>query len=94
MILMYLEENEIRSKVVERNEIVEGRTFSPVKLSYEEDELKTRDPSVEGIKKWYDETLFAFGEQNIKNTSGVGGKTTRKVFYINKIQYDLDKQPN
>ncbi|WP_425392643.1 hypothetical protein [Ekhidna sp.] len=94
VILMYLEENEIRSKVVEGNNIVEGRTFSPVKLSFEQDELKTKDPNVEGLKKWYDETLFAYGEQNIKNQNGVGGKTSRRVFYINKIQYDLDIEPN
>ncbi|MEQ8904942.1 hypothetical protein [Ekhidna sp.] len=94
VILMYLEENEIRSKVVEGNKIVEGRTFNPVKLSFETDELKSKDPSVEGLKMWYDETLFAYGEQSIKNVSGIGGKTNRKVFYINKIQYDLDRQPN
>ena len=94
VILMYLEENEIRSKIVEGNEIIEGRTFNPVKLSYETDELKSKDPVVEGLKRWYDETFFAFGEQSIKNLSGVVGKTTRKVFYINKIQYDLDRQSN
>ena len=94
VILMYLEENEIRTKVVQGNEIVEGRSFNPVKLSFETDELKTRDPSVEGIENWYDETLYAYGEQSIRNNSGIAGKTTRKVFYINKIQYDLDRQPN
>ena len=94
VILMYLEENEIRSKVVEKNEIVEGRTFNPVKLSFKSDEVKNRDPNVEGLRKWYDKTLFAFGEQSIKNPNGVAGRTTRKVFYINKIQYDLDREPN
>lgn len=94
VILMYLEENEIRSKVVQGNEIVEGRTFNPVKLSFEEDQLKSKDPQVEGLERWYDETLFAFGEQSIKNPTAIPGKTTRKVFYINKIQYDLDRQPN
>lgn len=94
VVLMYLEENEIRSKVVEGNAIVEGRTFNPVKLSFEADELKSKDPSVEGLRRWYDDALFAFGEQTIRNQSGVGGKTFRKVFYINKIQYDLNNQPN
>lgn len=94
VILMYLEENEIRSKVVKKNEIVEGRTFNPVKLSFEKDELKTKDPNVEGLQRWYDKTLFAFGEQSIRNPTGILGKTTRKVFYINKIQYDLNRQPN
>lgn len=94
VILMYLEENEIRSKVVEGNDIVEGRTFNPVKLAFETDEVKSRDPSVEGLKKWYGETLFAYGEQRIKNPSAVAGQTYRKVFYINKIQYDLDREIN
>lgn len=94
VILMYLEENEIRSKVIEGNEIVEGRTFNPVKLSFETDELKSKDPSVEGLEKWYRKTLFAYGEQRIRNLNGVGGETNRRVFYINKIQYDLDRKFN
>ena len=94
VILMYLQENEIRTKVVEGNDIVEGRTFNPVKLSFESDEVKSRDPNVEGLKKWYGKTLFAYGEQRIKNSNEIAGQTQRKVFYINKIQYDLDKEIN
>ncbi|MEQ9468493.1 MAG: hypothetical protein RLN88_13855 [Ekhidna sp.] len=94
VVLMYLKENEIRSKVVEGNEIIEGKTFNPIKLSFEADEVKSKDPEIEGLKRWYDDTLFAYGEQSIKNENGVAGKTTRKVFYINKIQYNLDRQPN
>ncbi len=94
VILMYLEENEIRSKVVSGNEVVEGRTFNPVKLSFETDKVKSKDPSVEGLSRWYKNTLFAYGEQTIHNPNGVAGRTQRKVFYINKIQYDLNRQPN
>lgn len=93
VVLMYLEENEIRSKVVQGNEIVEGRTFNPVKLKFDTDELKSKDSNVEGLKKWYDKTLFAYGEQSIRNIA-FGGRANRKVFYINKIQYDLDRDPN
>ncbi|MEP2648342.1 MAG: hypothetical protein ABJO91_12415 [Ekhidna sp.] len=94
VILMYLEENEIRTKIIEGNTVIEGRTFNPVKLSFQADEIKSKDPNVEGLERWYDKTLFAYGDQSIKNPNGVAGKTTRKVFYINKIQYDLDRQPN
>lgn len=94
VILMYLEENEIRTKVIEGNEVIEGRTFNPVRLSYESDEVKTKDPSLEKIEEWYDETLYAYGEQSIKNELAINGKTNRKVFYINKIQYNLGLQPN
>ncbi len=94
VILMYLEENEIRTKVIEGEKVLEGRTFNPVKLSYESDEVKTRDPSLEKVEEWYGDTLIAYGEQSIKNQLAVNGKTNRKVFYINKIQYNLGMQPN
>ncbi|MEM6642486.1 MAG: hypothetical protein AAF616_05875 [Bacteroidota bacterium] len=94
VVLMYLEENEIRSKVIEGEEVVEGRTFNPVKLSFESDELKNRDPSLEKIEEWYGETLFAYGEQSIVNTRALGGESQRKVFYINKIQYKHQGEPN
>jgi len=92
VVLMYLEENEIRSKIVDGDRVVEGRTFSPVKLSYETDELKTRDPSVEKITPWYDETLFAYGEQSIRNP--LAEKIDRRVFYLNKIQFNIRDEPN
>jgi hypothetical protein len=94
IILSYLEENEIRSKVIDEERIVEGRTFNPVKLSFQSDEIKTRDPKVEGIERWYGNTLFAYGVQTIKNENGVGGKIYRKVFYLNKIRFDLNREFN
>lgn len=94
IVLTYLEENEIRSKIVSDNEIFEGRTFNPVKLSFEADEVKSRDPRIEGIERWYGNTLFAFGVQNIKNENGVAGKINRRVFYLNKIRFDIDRQVN
>ena len=94
IILTYLEENEIRSKVVDGEEIIEGRTFNPVKLTFEADEVRTKDPKVEDIEKWYGKTLFAYGIQSIKNESGVAGKITRKVFYLNKIQFDVNQEIN
>lgn len=93
IVLMYLEENEIRSKVINGDEILEGKSFSPVRLSYENDEVKSRNPEIEGLKDWYQNTMYAFGEQRIKNTV-LDGERTRKIFYINKIQYHLQENPN
>lgn len=94
IVLMYLEENEIRSKVISGNEVVEGRTFNPVKLFFESDEVKTRDPKVEGLHNWYGSTLFAYGEHNIRNEHGIDGKHHRKVFYLNKIRFDKTEPLN
>ncbi|GAB4238154.1 MAG: hypothetical protein Tsb0034_13620 [Ekhidna sp.] len=94
VVLMYLEENEIRSKVIEGSEIVEGRTFNPIRLSFASDEVKSKDPSVEKIEKWYDNASLAYGEQSIRNENAINGKTTRKVFYLNKIQYNHNLEFN
>lgn len=93
-VLMYLEENTLRSKVIQGNEILEGKTFSPVKLTFDHDEVRNKNPEVEGLKKWYGRTMYAFGEQRIRNEAGDGGRYYRRVFYINKIQYDLHEITN
>lgn len=94
IVLMYLEENSIRSKVIQNKEIIEGKTFNPVRLTYASDEIKSKDPEVEGLKEWFDQTLYAFGEQRIRNEAGEGGKFYRRVFYINKVRYNPDNKTN
>ncbi len=94
IVLMYLDENEIRTKVISGNEIIEGKTINPVRLTYETDELRSRDPEVEGLDEWYGNTLFAYGEQRIYNGIRASGETNRRIFYINKIEYHVDVKPN
>ncbi|XOV93358.1 MAG: hypothetical protein ACFHWX_01350 [Bacteroidota bacterium] len=94
IVLMYLDENEIRSKVISGNEIVEGNTINPVRLSYEHDEIKSKNPEVEGLEEWYGNTLFAYGEQRIYNENRESGEMNRRIFYINKIEYHAEVKPN
>lgn len=94
IVMMYLEENAIRSKVIQGKEIVEGKTLNPIRLTYTADEVKSKDPEVEGLEEWFDQTLYAYGEQRIRNEQGEGGKFYRRVFYINKVQYNLDNKTN
>lgn len=94
IVLMYLEENTIRSKVIQDDEIVEGKTFNPVRLSFVDDQVKSKNPELEELDVWYDKTMYAYGEQRIYNENGAGGKLSRRVFYINKIQYDATDATN
>ena len=89
IVLMYLDENEIRSKVVEGDKVVEGHTFNPVKLSSTADEVRGRDPDFEGLDQWYDRCFYAYGIHDVYRESKSGNTSySRQVFYINKIQYD------
>lgn len=93
-VLMYLEENTIRSKVIMGNEILEGKTFNPVRLNNESDEVKSKDPAVEGLKNWYGHVMYAYGEQRIQNEVDGVGTNSRRVFYINKITYNINRETN
>ncbi len=87
MALVYLYENEIRTKVIEGNEVLEGKTFNELKLSFEDDVAATSDDEYGGLEKWYGGNLFAYGVHKIKNMKDEGVRLNREVFFINKIRY-------
>ncbi len=85
--LIYMYENEIRTKVIEGNEVLEGKTFNELKLSFEDDVVSNHENEYGGLEKWYDGNLFVYGVQKIKNIKDDGVKLSREVFFINKIRY-------
>ena len=87
MALLYVYENEIRTKIIEGNEVVEGKTFNELKLSFDDDEVSNVESEYGGLEKWYDGHLFAYGIQKIKNMKDDGVRLNREVFFINKIVY-------
>lgn len=89
MALLYMYEDEIRSKIIEGNEVLEGKTFDELKLSYDDDEVSNSEDEYEygGMEKWYDGNLFAYGILKIENRKDEGVKLSREVFFINKIRY-------
>ncbi len=92
--LLYLEENTIRSKVIKGNEVLEGKSYTPVRLNSSEDEFAKKDPEVEGLEKWYDRTLYAYGEQEIEHRRENRGRSRREVFYVNKVRYNPNEHSN
>lgn len=94
VLLTYLEENEIRTKVISGNEIVEGKTYNPIRLTFEQDELRQKEGILEGLERFYENTLIAYGEQSIANKSRATGEERRRVFYINKIRFNSENYPN
>jgi hypothetical protein len=95
IVLLYLYENEIRTKIISGSEVVEGRSFNNMRLTFEDDVIndKSSYSNVGGLDKWYDHTYFAYGVQKIKNLRDTGVKLNRRVFYINKVKYDQSYQP-
>ena len=87
LVLLYVYENVIRSKLVQADEVLEGKSFDEIALNFEEDVAKNPDSEFGGLELWYDNKFFAYGVQKIKNLTGQSVKLNREVFFVNKIQY-------
>lgn len=88
IVLLYVYENVVRSKIIRGNEVLEGKAFNDIKLKFEDDIVKNNDFQVGGLEKWYDEYFYVYGVQSINNPRGSSQSPSREVFFINKITYD------
>lgn len=87
IVLFYVYENVIRSKLIEGDEVLEGKSFDDIKLKFDDDVVKSGDTEVGGMERWYDNYFFAYGQQKIKNKTNNSSGSNREVFFINKIIY-------
>jgi hypothetical protein len=93
VVLFYLYNDEIRTKIINGSEVVEGKSFNSVKLMFEDDVAnKNNVTNIGGLDKWFSHNFLAYGVQKIKNLKDSGVKLNRRVFYINKIIYQ-DSEP-
>jgi hypothetical protein len=80
--LLYLFDNEIRTKIIKDEEVLEGKSSDPISTLNASDIVKRERTEKGKLEYWYQNYLFASGIQDI---AGAGGK--RRVFYINKVTY-------
>lgn len=85
--LLYVFENSIRSKVINKGDVIEGKELTPIALKFDSDEVVEGSTDVHGLEGWYDNVFFTFGEQEVRNFSKDGIALNRKVFFINKVIY-------
>jgi len=87
LVLLYLYEDQIRSKIIEKEQVIEGKSFNDIELKFQDDVVKNNDYRVGGLEKWYDKNFIAYGVQKIRNLNDPDINLNREVFYINKIVY-------
>ncbi|MCE7863153.1 MAG: hypothetical protein DYG99_06395 [Bacteroidetes bacterium CHB5] len=83
--LLYLHQNLIRSKTIQGNQVLEGKSSDPMKTRYDFDLVKERDTEHSKLDYWYSNHFFASGVQIVRNQ--VRESAYRKVFFINKLKY-------
>ena len=81
--LLYLFENELRSKIIQDDEVLEGKTFEPIRTIRENEIVKKEETELSKLEYWYQDYFYAYGIQEITNP----GTGKRRVFFINKISY-------
>ena len=83
IVLMYLFENKLRTKIIHNNEVLEGKNQDVIKTNYASETVEIRTIESEQLDHWYGSYFFAYGIQRLKHQAG----STRRVFFINKISY-------
>ena len=87
IVLLYLFQNQIHSKIIKDSKVLEGLTQEEMKTKYKSDESNGLDTETSHLDHWYKNYFFAYGIQNVKNLTEGDVSLHRKVFFINKLNY-------
>jgi hypothetical protein len=82
--LLYLYDNNIRTKVIQDSVVLEGKTSIPLIPNDDPESKKTGD--VSKLDYWYDDYFLTYGVQDIG--SAFLGRNRKKVFFVNKVSYE------
>jgi hypothetical protein len=84
IVLMYLFDNKLRSKIIHDSEVLEGKTQDAIKPNTDGETVDIRGIESEQLNYWYGKYFYAFGVQKLKQ----GPITTRRIFFVNKLTYN------
>ncbi|MEL6536604.1 MAG: hypothetical protein AAFQ98_14395 [Bacteroidota bacterium] len=87
IVLLYLFDGEIRSKVIRGDTMEEGKFFDPIALKFGSEIVQRNEDNVSFLERWYGDYFYAAGVQEIRKLRRGGTGARRRVFYINKIIY-------
>jgi len=85
--LLYSIDEEIRTKYIRQEEMVDQKDTKPIALRYSSDILIDSERTESGFERWFGESYYAYGVQNIKNGIDTEVARNRRVFYLNKITH-------
>jgi hypothetical protein len=85
--MLYLFDNELRSKTIQRNQVVEGKSTKALKSKYEDDIVREKDTESSDLENWYDPYFYAYGIQFVRSSKNGMNDSGRKVLFINKLKF-------
>ena len=84
--LMYLFENDIRTKIIKDEAVLEGKSVDPIETFNDMEVVKGDRNDTNKLEYWYGGYLYAYGIQDIATPTS-SGQSRRRVFFINKVHY-------
>jgi hypothetical protein len=85
--LMYLYENDLRSKVIIGDKVVETKTVRPLNSRFQSDRIYDKNTESSLLEYWYEPYFLAYGIQYINNSRSERDNSGRKVLFINKLKF-------
>ena len=82
--LLYLFNNQLKSKVIDGQNVLEVKTTEPLRTL--QGSAVIGSTLLNKLEYWYDDYLFAYGVQDIVQTDHKGDQVQREVFFINKVK--------
>ncbi|MBL7852634.1 MAG: hypothetical protein JNN04_17150 [Cyclobacteriaceae bacterium] len=83
ILLMYLFDNVVRTKIILNDQVLEGKTTEKIRTGADHEELDREEENTEKLDAWYGDYFYASGTQSLKGRRG----GYRQVFFIHKITY-------
>ncbi len=83
--LLYLYDNRVRSKIIYRNRVLEGKSFTELALKNSSDIVKEKNTESSLLEYWYDPYFLAYGIQYVN--SSYATNAGRRVLFINKLKF-------
>jgi len=87
IVLLYVYDNLIRSKIIKDNQVVEGKTEDVIKSGYKKVTIREKDIERSKLDYWYTEHFFASGIQLVAIPVSAKDEVYQRVFFINKLKY-------
>jgi hypothetical protein len=85
IVLLYLYDNQIRTKIIRDNDVLEGPMIDPIRTLHENDAVVKARRNTSQLNYWYDGHFYAYGVHEIENKAPGGTNEKRRVFFVNKI---------
>ena len=84
--LLYFYDQKIRSKIINDNQVIEGKSIEPIQLKFETDRVKKTGTESTKLGYWYLHHFYATGIQTVSSNAD-GVNQLRRVFFINKLTH-------